>query len=86
LLNEACLGYLRNFSKLDAPFPAEFPGLRTFPNAGDHDFVTENLFQHYSEGVGSFFVESADHFAAHSVKDYEPAAPNQQRTAIYTAL
>jgi hypothetical protein len=32
LLNEARLGYLRNFSKLDAPFPAEFPGLGTFPN------------------------------------------------------
>ena len=32
LLNEARLGYLRNYSKLDAPFPAEFPGLGTFPN------------------------------------------------------
>ena len=32
LLNEARLGYTRNYSKLDAPFPAEFPGLGTFPN------------------------------------------------------
>ena len=32
LLNEARLGYLRNFSLVNAPFPAEFPGLGTFPN------------------------------------------------------
>ena len=32
LLNEARAGYLRYFAKLDAPYPAEFPGLGTFPN------------------------------------------------------
>jgi len=32
LLNEARLGYSRYFGKIDAPYPAEFPGLGTFPN------------------------------------------------------
>jgi len=31
-LNELRLGYSRYFGKLDAPYPAAFPGLGTFPN------------------------------------------------------
>jgi len=32
LLNEARLGYSRYYGKINAPYPAEFPGLGTFPN------------------------------------------------------
>jgi len=40
------------------------------PLAGDDVFVTEDWLKHYAEGVGSFFGEIADHFAAHADEDY----------------
>jgi hypothetical protein len=40
------------------------------PLAGNDVFVTEDLLKHYAEGVGSFFGEIADHFAAHADEDY----------------
>lgn len=40
------------------------------PLAGDDVFVSEDLLKQYAEGVGSFFGEIADHFAAHANEDY----------------
>ena len=40
------------------------------PLAGEDLFVTEKLPEAYAEGVESFFLEIADHFASHADKGY----------------